>query len=178
LLECLALEFFHYNDLVLKLRHYGPEDFEHLVEIDHACFAEGIAYPEEEMRYFVNMRSAITLVGMEGKTLKGFVIADHFRPRRGAEFMGRIITIDVAPQAQKSGLGRLLLKGAEEELIKAGCGYVSLEVSVDNPVALHFYKKMGYSVLQVLPRYYLGTVDGLLMGKKLKVIEPGVKMRR
>ena len=177
-LERLALEFFHYNDLVLKLRRYVAEDFERLVEIDHACFAEGIAYPEEEMRYFVNMRSAITLVGMEGKTLQGFVIADHFRPRRGAEFMGRIITIDVAPQAQKSGLGKLLLEGAEEELIKAGCGYVSLEVSVDNPVALRFYKKMGYSVLKVLPKYYLGTVDGLLMGKKLNVSEPGVKMQR
>jgi hypothetical protein len=37
---------------------------------------------------------------------------------------------------------------------------------------------MGYSVLKVLPKYYLGTVDGLLMGKKLNVSEPGVKMQR
>ncbi len=87
---------------MLKLRRYVPEDFERIMEIDHACFAEGIAYPEEEMRYFVNMPSAITLVGMEGKTLQGFVIADHFRPRRGAEFMGRIITIDVAPDARRA----------------------------------------------------------------------------
>jgi ribosomal protein S18 acetylase RimI-like enzyme len=55
---------------------------------------------------------------------------------------------------------------------------VSLEVSVDNPVALRFYKKMGYSVLKVLPKYYLGTVDGLLMGKKLNVSEPRVKAQK
>jgi ribosomal protein S18 acetylase RimI-like enzyme len=44
---------------------------------------------------------------------------------------------------------------------------VSLEVAVDNEVALRFYKKKGYSVLRVLPRYYPGSVDGLLMGKRL-----------
>ena len=157
----------HYNHCVVKLRRYVPEDFSRITEIDHACFAEGIAYPEEEMRYFLEMPSAITLVGVNGKSVHGFVIADHFRPRKGAKFMGRIITIDVAPEAQKSGLGTLLLEGAEEELLKAGCGYVSLEVAVDNEVALRFYKKMGYMVLRVLPRYYLGSVDGLLMGKRL-----------
>ena len=44
---------------------------------------------------------------------------------------------------------------------------VSLEVAVDNAKAMKFYKKHGYSVLKVLPRYYLNSIDGLLMGKKL-----------
>lgn len=162
-----SLHKIHYNHCVVKLRRYLPEDFSRITEIDHECFAEGIAYPEDEMRYFLEMPSAITLVGVNGESVHGFVIADHFRPRKGARFMGRIITIDVAPEAQKSGLGTLLLAGAEEELLKAGCGHVSLEVAVDNEVALRFYKKMGYSVLRVLPRYYPGPVDGLMMGKRL-----------
>src|SRR3954447_25476056 len=82
---------FHYNDCVLTLRGYVPEDFARIMEIDHACFVEGIAYPEEEMRYFLAMPSAITLVAADGERLQGFVIADHFRPRRSAKFMGRII---------------------------------------------------------------------------------------
>jgi ribosomal-protein-alanine N-acetyltransferase len=81
--------------------------------------------------------------------------------------MGRIITIDVTPPAQHTGLGSLLLTSAETELRQAGCDYVSLEVAVDNDSALRFYKKHGYSVLKVLPRYYLDSIDGLLMGKKL-----------
>ena len=44
---------------------------------------------------------------------------------------------------------------------------MSLEVAVDNESALKFYKKHGYSVLNVLPQYYLDSIDGLLMGKKL-----------
>jgi ribosomal protein S18 acetylase RimI-like enzyme len=152
---------------VFRILPYREQDFHRLVEIDHACFAQGIAYPEEEMRYFLELRSAITLIGKQGREIAGFIIADRFRSRRGARAMGRIITIDVMPAAQRCGLGSMLLQAAEDDLRKAGCDYISLEAAVDNDRALRFYKKHGYSVLKVLPRYYLGQIDGLLMGKKL-----------
>jgi ribosomal protein S18 acetylase RimI-like enzyme len=152
---------------VLKVRKYQPQDFPRLLEIDQACFVEGIAYSKEEMLYFVGMPMAISLVGLQDEEIMGFIIADRFRPRRASRSMGKIITIDVAPAAQHSGLGTLLMSAAEGELKSAGCDYVSLEVAVDNEPALKFYKKHGYSVLKVLPRYYLDSIDGLLMGKRL-----------
>lgn len=152
---------------MFTLRKYRREDFERLLELDRACFIEGIAYNADEMRYFLSMPSAITLVGVETDEIWGFIVADHFRQRRASRSMGRIITIDVAPQARHGGLGTLLLATAEEELKRTGCDYVSLEVAVDNDPALRFYKKHSYSVLKVLPRYYLESIDGLLMGKKL-----------
>lgn len=152
---------------MITLRAYQPKDFSRLLEIDQSCFVEGIAYPKEEMRYFLGMPTAITLVGLQDEKVMGFVIADRFRPRRASRSMGKIITIDVAPQAQHSGLGTLLMSSVEAELKSAGCDYVSLEVAVDNEPALKFYKKHGYAVLKVLPRYYLDSIDGLLMGKRL-----------
>jgi ribosomal-protein-alanine N-acetyltransferase len=137
------------------------------MEIDEACFVEGIAYPADEMRYFLDRRSAITLIAEDGERIQGFVIADRFRSRRGSHSMGRIITIDVVPDAQESDIGSLLLTNVEQELKRVECDYVSLEVAVDNQKAMRFYKKHGYSVLKVLPRYYLNSIDGLLMGKKL-----------
>ncbi len=148
------------------MRQYQAGDFERLLEIDHSCFVEGIAYSEPEMRYFLAMPTAISLVGVQGGKILGFIIADRFRPR-ASRSMGKIITIDVAPEAQHSGLGSLLMRAAEAGLKEQGCDYVSLEVAVDNEAALRFYKKHGYSVLKVLPRYYLDSIDGLLMGKKL-----------
>jgi [ribosomal protein S18]-alanine N-acetyltransferase len=154
---------------VFTLRKYRPADFDRLLKIDRACFVEGIAYSEDEMRYFLSMPSAITTVAeRQGNgVIQGFIIADCFRQPRTTRAMGRIITIDVAPQAQHSGLGTLLLKKAEDVLSNAGCDSVLLEVAVDNEPALRFYKKHGYSVLKALPRYYLDSIDGLLMGKKL-----------
>jgi ribosomal protein S18 acetylase RimI-like enzyme len=152
---------------VLKVRQYQPEDFPRLLEIDQSCFIEGIAYSLEEMRYFLGMPTAIVLVGLQDEEIMGFVIADRFRARRASRSVGKIITIDVSPQAQHSGIGTLLMSSAEAELKKEGCDYVSLEVAVDNEPALRFYKKHGYSVLKTLPRYYLDSIDGLLMGKRL-----------
>lgn len=119
------------------------------------------------MLYFLEMPSAITLVAEEGAVIRGFIIADHFRPRRASRPMGRIITIDVATDLQGSGVGALLLDGAESELKSRHCDFICLEVAVNNERALRFYKKHGYSVLKTLPRYYLDSIDGLLMGKKL-----------
>jgi [ribosomal protein S18]-alanine N-acetyltransferase len=152
---------------VPELRKYRHGDFDRLIEIDEACFVEGIAYSADEMRSFLSQSSALTLVATENGEIQGFIIADRFRQRRGSRFMGRIITIDVAPPSQHDGSGTLLLNAAETELRQTGCDYVSLEVAVDNEAALRFYKKQGYSVLKVLPRYYLDSIDGLLMGKKL-----------
>jgi ribosomal-protein-alanine N-acetyltransferase len=152
---------------VLQVRKYHAGDFERLVEIDKACFIEGIAYSEEEMHFFLNMPNAISLVGLQDENIVGFLIAERFRPRRTNRLMGRIITIDVVPATQHSGVGTLLMSSAEAQLKQAGCDYVYLEVAVDNESALKFYKKHGYSVLKVLPRYYMDSLDGLQMGKKL-----------
>ncbi len=152
---------------MLQVRKYQRADFERLLEIDQSCFIEGIAYSEQELRYFLAMPTAISLVGADDENILGFIIADRFRPRRASRSVGKIITIDVAPEAQHIGLGTLLMNSAEQELKQAGCDYVSLEVAVDNDPALKFYKKHDYSVLKVLPRYYMDSIDGLLMGKRL-----------
>jgi ribosomal protein S18 acetylase RimI-like enzyme len=152
---------------VPTVRRYRAADFKRLLEIDQSCFVEGIAYSEEELRYFLEMRTAVSLVGVDGDKVLGFIVADRFQPRRASRSVGKIITIDVAPEAQHSGMGSLLMEAAEAEMKAKECDYVSLEVAVDNQQALSFYKKHGYSVLKVLPRYYLDSIDGLLMGKKL-----------
>jgi ribosomal-protein-alanine N-acetyltransferase len=152
---------------VVELREYRPEDFNRLLEIDRVCFVEGIAYSEEEMRHFLSRPSAVRIVGEQAGKIHGFIIADRFRPRRSQQCMGQIITIDVLPEARRSGLGSLLMNAAEEKIKEAGCTYVSLETAVDNLAAMRFYKKHGYVGLKILPNYYLESIDALLMGKKL-----------
>lgn len=152
---------------MLALRDYRPEDFPQLLEIDQACFVEGIAYSARELRYYLGRPSALRIVGESGGTIKGFIIADRYRPRQSTELLGHIITIDVLPEARRTGLGSRLMAAAEEKLKEEGCTYVSLETAVDNAAAMRFYKKHGYTGLKILPGYYLDSIDALLMGKKL-----------
>jgi ribosomal protein S18 acetylase RimI-like enzyme len=142
-----------YNVPVLQVRKYHSDDFDRLVEIDQSCFIEGIAYSADEMRFFLNMPKAISIIGLQDEKIMGFLIAERFRPRRATGLMGRIITIDVAPTIQHSGLGTLLMSTAEAQLKQAGCDYVSLEVAVDNESALKFYKKHGYTACRWAKKY-------------------------
>ena len=158
---------------MFTLRDYRPQDFDALWRLDQACFAEGISYPRPELRYYIQRSTTFTLVAEEGAKLLGFIIAD--RDRRG---FGHIITIDVDPGRHRHGVGSALLNATEHRLEESGCKSVLLETAVNNLGALSFYKTHGYSVLKTLPRYYLNSMDGLLMGKKLQAAQNSVREKR
>jgi ribosomal-protein-alanine N-acetyltransferase len=145
------------------IREATPAEFETLWSIDQECFVEGISYSRAELRHYIKRANAFTLLKEDAAGIAGFVVGES--SRRGA---GHIITIDVLPRARRSGYGSDLLRAAEQRLLAAGCSAVLLEVAVDNDAALHFYKRHGYSVLKTIPRYYLDSVDALLMGKSLQ----------
>jgi [ribosomal protein S18]-alanine N-acetyltransferase len=143
------------------IRDFQPADFEILWRMDQECFPAGIAYSKEELKSYVRRRGAFTLVATdsEGKPA-GFIVV-HAGPA------GHVITIDVLPAAQRSGVGSQLLQAAEDRLRAGGSRAVGLETAVDNLVALSFYKRHGYSVIRTWPRYYPNGVDALVMKKEL-----------
>ena len=153
------------------IRNFRPDDFESLWRLDQDCFSPGIAYSRVELKTYIRHPGAFTLVaeslpekGVEKGTameLAGFLVAQS-----GAT--GHIITIDVALRARRSGIGSLLLRGAEDRLRDAGSRAVGLETAVDNLSALSFYKRHGYSVIKTWPRYYSNGVDALVLKKVLK----------
>ncbi len=94
--------------------------------------------------------------------IAGFAIAQPYRKH------GRILTLDVLPEARRSGLGSTLLRECEARLRKRGCTEIYLETTVDNEPALKLYHKLGYRILRTLPGYYHASgLDAFLLGKEL-----------
>lgn len=155
-----------------RLRDYRPGDLRRLWEIDQQCFARGIAYSQRELAHYMAMAGGFTIVAetaasVENETTRqprivGFLVGQVL-PRG----VGHIVTIDVLPEARRAGIGSLLMEECETRLRTAECTAVYLETAVDNDTALRFYKRLRYSVLKTIPRYYLDSIDALLMGKKL-----------
>jgi len=143
------------------IREYRPSDFETLWKIDQVCFAQ-ISYTRRELAFYVGQERAFTLVGELDGRIVGFVVVDRDHHRQG-----HVVTIDVLAEARRSGLGSRLMAAAEERLRKLGCSTVFLEAAVDNAAALAFYKRHGYSVVQTIPRYYLDSIDALVLVKGL-----------
>lgn len=146
------------------IRDYRPEDFDELWHIDQQCFALGIAYSRRELAAYIRRSRAFTLIATDGAGhILGFIVAESDRTG-----VGHILTIDVRPSEQRNGLGTRLLHAAQSRLLHENCNAVLLETAVDNAPALNFYKRHGYSVLETIPRYYLDSVDALVMGRHLR----------
>jgi ribosomal-protein-alanine N-acetyltransferase len=152
------------------IRPYRAADFDRLWQIDQLCFQPGIAYSQMELTGFITRRNAITLVAEFAENHKapgseaiaGFAVAQPFRKT------GRILTLDVIPEARRSGLGSRLMLECETRLRERGCTEVYLETAVDNEPALKLYRKVGYRSLRTLPAYYHAHgLDAFLMGKAL-----------
>jgi ribosomal-protein-alanine N-acetyltransferase len=164
----------------LVIRDFQALDFDTLWRIDQTCFAPGIAYTREELRFYMRRPAAFTLIAaseisrdpadsapanpapLPGGAIAGFIVAEA-----AARARGHIITIDVIAAARRFGVGSLLLRSAEDRLITTGCRAVELETAVDNLFALSFYKRHGYGVIKTFPRYYSNGVDALVLEKTL-----------
>jgi ribosomal-protein-alanine N-acetyltransferase len=153
-----------------QIRNYLPQDFDALVALDHRCFPPLIAYPADELRYFVEQKDAIALVAEHAgtsveKAIGGFLIAQIYRGR--PTFQARIITIDVAPELRRARLGSLLMDACEAALRERLVSQVRLEVSVNNAAAIAFYHRYGYEIVGRLPAYYPAGEDAHSMQKRL-----------
>jgi [ribosomal protein S18]-alanine N-acetyltransferase len=161
----------------MTIRPYHPEDFEALYAMDQACYARGIAYSRRELRWFLSQRGARCLVAARAKEIAGFVIAQarpggQARPRGRDEAArrGHIVTLDVAGEYRRRGIGRALVRAIEQELAGKGVELAELETATDNQPAIAFWQNCGYRIAAVIPRYYLNRTDAFYM---VKALAPG-----
>lgn len=139
------------------LRDLRREDLEAAWALDQACFEPGIAYSRSEIRSFLTRPGAIALAAEAGGRLEGFAIAE----RRGRH--GHVITIDVAAESRRRGLGRRLFTELSRRLEAAGAREIRLEVDVRNAAAIRFYEGLGFERTHTLRGYYGPGLDGYRM---------------
>ena len=81
-----------------------------------------------------------------------------------------ILTIAVATERRRQGLGDTLLKTAEAACLDAGARRVFLEVAADNRAAIALYRAVGYRDVGRRTGYYRtarGAVDAIQMARTL-----------
>jgi ribosomal-protein-alanine N-acetyltransferase len=165
------------KEMEVSLRDFQKQDFETLWAIDQKCFPPGISYSRLELATYIRKKEAFSLIAespvarsrpsfksayAKASNILGFIVAEA--SLRGT---GHIITIDVLPEARRSGLGSRLLNAAEARLRQESCTSVILEAAVDNGTALAFYQRHGYSVSRRLIHYYPNGVDAFVLQKDL-----------
>ena len=106
-----------------------------------------------------------TTVAEAGGHVAGFCVVD-WKLDSGRK-LGHFITIDVAPELRRSGLGQLLMQAGEAQLAGMGCVAVALEVATNNIGAQAFYEHLGYQHTGRIPGYYADGTNALVLRKAL-----------
>jgi [ribosomal protein S18]-alanine N-acetyltransferase len=153
----------------IRLRAYAAEDLPELVRLDARCFPPQISYSRAELQYFVRHPRSTTTVAESSGEIAGFCVVD-WKLEAGRN-LGHFITIDVAPEFRRNGLGRLLMQAGEALLGDMGCFAITLEVAANNGVAQAFYEHLGYQQTGRIPGYYADGTNALVMRKALNSID-------
>lgn len=95
----------------------------------------------------------------------------------GGFSMGRVtvdeaelLTIAVAPDARRRGLGRALVQAFEQTAVSRGASQAFLEVAATNAAAIALYRAAGFEQVGLRPGYYRDAdgnrIDALVLQKK------------
>jgi [ribosomal protein S18]-alanine N-acetyltransferase len=147
------------------LREGVEADAGQFFELDQLCFASGTAYSLREFQQLLRSRKTVCVVGNDEGSLAGFAIATNVENHDTCG--GHIITVDVAPGFRRRGIGRSLMRRVEERMLAADAEWLRLEVAENNSAAYEFYVGLGFVPIDLIPDYYEGAIDAIVMVKGL-----------
>lgn len=145
------------------LRAATPQDLEQLYRVEVLCFGER-HFRQDHLDWILRNPKAMTLVEDEGAGVVGALML---------LFEGqvcRVLSVAVLPNERRRGLGRRMMIATEEISRGRGCTIIRLEVSTRNLGAIEFYRRLGYEIDGVLPRYYSWGEDAYSMRKAVPLV--------
>jgi ribosomal protein S18 acetylase RimI-like enzyme len=140
----------------MHIRPVCAGDEEALVALWHRC---GLVRPQNDPQADIRRKRTIQpdlfLVG----ELNGSIVASVMAGYEGHRGWLNYLAVD--PHLRRQGLGRAIVSDAERRLLALGCPKVNLQIRTSNHEVVEFYRRIGYSVDEVIS-----------MGKRLMVDAP------
>jgi len=137
-------------------------DIDFLLPIEHRCFQHD-RLTRLDFHRALTGKSAVLLSAEEGGVVLGYALI-RIRGRQA-----HLESLAVDPDARRLGLGRALLKAAEEAVLARGALHMRLEIREDNPAAYALYRSLGYRQHGTWLEYYEDQSDAMRLRKALNV---------
>ncbi len=146
------------------IRTADVSDLEALVGIERSSFVSD-RISRRQWRYMLTRAHADTLLAEtpDGR-IDGYVLVLYNR----ATSVARLYSIAVADHARGSGLGKRLVKAAEQAATQQGRAYLRLEIRRDNDASLALFRGTGYRSFGILDDYYEDHMQALRFEKRLR----------
>lgn len=156
----------------MRLRPATPDDVDALAGLEADVFAAGEAWSRQSISDEFAAPGRLLLLATEGGGAGGEGAGGEGEPAALVGYVGIVVTTDaadllrlaVARAARRRGLGRRLVRAAEEAARHAGARRMLLEVADDNAAAVALYRGCGYRELGRRGDYYGPGRDALVLG--------------
>jgi ribosomal-protein-alanine N-acetyltransferase len=139
-------------------------DAEPAAALQARCFDK--PWDADAFRAFAEDAARPCFTARDGKRLSGFVVTGL------AADEGEILSLCVAPECRRRGIGSALLERLRAALIAQGTLAFFLEVNARNQSAIRLYERSGYRVVGKRLGYYQtseGPQDALIMRLSLPI---------
>jgi ribosomal-protein-alanine N-acetyltransferase len=141
-----------------------PLDASKMAELHAPAFAD--AWPEEAFASLLSREEVFAVLGATGadRAAQGLVLM------RAVAEEAEVLTICVASEARRDGLGRSLLIEACKIARARGADHLFLEVAETNAAATRLYHKLGFKTVGRRRAYYRqaeDAADALVMRREL-----------
>ncbi len=113
------------------------------------------------IRDCIRSRTTNVAVAPAAHGLAGFAIMEYHDDEAHLALLG------VDPSHRRRGIASALIAWHEHAALTAGIGTVYVEARADNAETRAFYRKLGYSEVQRVGRYYDGVEDAIRLAKDL-----------
>jgi ribosomal protein S18 acetylase RimI-like enzyme len=123
----------------MEIRTFRTDDEPSVIALWESCgLVRPWNNPRKDIARKLAVRPDLFLVGI----VDGRIVATAMAGYEGHR--GWINYVAVAPDEQRRGLGRAIMKDVESRLLAAGCPKINLQVRSGNTEVIDFYRALGY----------------------------------
>jgi ribosomal protein S18 acetylase RimI-like enzyme len=129
----------------MEIRPFHPADEEAVVALWAQCdLVRSWNDPRKDIRRKLAVRPDLFLVGVVDGRIVASVMAGYEGHRGWLNYLA------VAPDCRRQGFARAIVAEAEQRLREAGCPKINLQIRSSNTGVIEFYRRLGYSVDDVV----------------------------
>lgn len=146
----------------LTVRQAVPQDLLALLHLESQSF-DTDRLSRRSYRGLLNRPSACVLVADHKDATVGALVLLF---KQGSA-IARLYSLAVLPAARSHGIGRALLRAAEQVALDRDCAVLRLEVRVDNSAARALYQSEGFAEFDRVAGYYGDGADAVRLERSL-----------
>jgi ribosomal protein S18 acetylase RimI-like enzyme len=129
----------------MEIRSFQPEDEPSVIALWQQCdLVRPWNDPHRDICRKLKVNAEWFLVGLVDGQIVATVMAGYEGHRGWLNYLA------VVPEFQRRGLARKIVAEAERLLQQAGCPKINLQIRASNQPVIEFYRRLGYSVDDVV----------------------------